>query len=189
MLINIKKTNEEPFYEKYLLYYHSLHWIYCPLLCRSHANPGNSVINGLGYMWNPSKVVVQEAREDAGGKRVWVKVDELMGAEIIAAKKAELEGSKEKRIVTITVWRQLKNPQLWLAAAGQIFFSLSVGFGILMTYASYLKKTDDVVLSGLTATSTNELCEVALGGLITVPAGFAFLVSPFHRRGNRVFPP
>ncbi len=139
------------------------------------ANPGNSVINGLGYMWNPSKVVVQEAREDSSGKMVWVKVDELMGAEFIAAKEAELVGSKDRRIVTITVWQQLKNPQLWLAAAGQIFFSLSVGFGILMTYASYLKKSDDVVLSGLTATSTNEFCEVALGGLITVTAGFAFL--------------
>jgi SNF family Na+-dependent transporter len=69
----------------------------------------------------------------------------------------------------------LKNPQLWLAAAGQIFFSLSVGFGAIITYASYLKKKDDVVLSGLTAASANEFCEVALGGLITVPAAFVFL--------------
>jgi neurotransmitter:Na+ symporter, NSS family len=73
------------------------------------------------------------------------------------------------------VAQQLKNPQLWLAAAGQIFFSLSVGFGVIITYASYLKNKDDVVLSGLTATSTNEFCEVALGGLITVPAAFLFL--------------
>ena len=28
----------------------------------------------------------------------------------------------------------------WLAAAGQIFFSLSVGFGVILNYASYLKK-------------------------------------------------
>ncbi len=69
----------------------------------------------------------------------------------------------------------LKNPQLWLAAAGQIFFSLSVGFGVIITYASYLRKNDDVVLSGLTATATNEFCEVGLGGLITVPAAFMFL--------------
>jgi neurotransmitter:Na+ symporter, NSS family len=69
----------------------------------------------------------------------------------------------------------LRNPQLWLAAAGQIFFSLSVGFGVIITYASYLKREDDVVLSGLTATSTNAFCEVALGGLITVPAAFIFL--------------
>lgn len=69
----------------------------------------------------------------------------------------------------------LKNPQLWLAAAGQIFFSLSVGFGVIITYASYLRKKDDVVLSGLTASATNEFCEVGLGGLITVPAAYLFL--------------
>jgi SNF family Na+-dependent transporter len=67
------------------------------------------------------------------------------------------------------------NPEIWLQAAGQIFFSLSVGFGIIMTYASYLKPKDDVVLSGLTASATNEFCEVCLGGLITVPAAFIFL--------------
>jgi NSS family neurotransmitter:Na+ symporter len=70
---------------------------------------------------------------------------------------------------------QLANPQLWLAAAGQIFFSLSVGFGVIVTYASYLTNKDDVVLSGLTASSANEFCEVGLGGMITVPAAFMFL--------------
>ena len=70
---------------------------------------------------------------------------------------------------------QLKNPQLWLAAAGQIFFSLSVGFGVIVTYASYLTPKNDVVLSGLSASAANEFCEVALGGLITVPAAFMFL--------------
>jgi len=63
----------------------------------------------------------------------------------------------------------------WLAAAGQIFFSLSVGFGVIINYASYLRKRDDVVLSGLTAAATNELFEVGFGGLITIPAAFVFL--------------
>ncbi|HLU39076.1 MAG TPA: sodium-dependent transporter, partial [Planctomycetota bacterium] len=69
----------------------------------------------------------------------------------------------------------LKNPQTWLAAAGQTFFSLSVGFGVIINYASYLRRKDDVVLSGLTASSTNELFEVGFGGLITLPAAFIFL--------------
>ena len=63
---------------------------------------------------------------------------------------------------------------LWLAAASQIFFSLSVGFGVIITYASYLKVNDDVVLSGLTASSTNEFFEVAIGGMISIPAAVAF---------------
>jgi neurotransmitter:Na+ symporter, NSS family len=69
----------------------------------------------------------------------------------------------------------LSNAEVWLAAAGQVFFSLSVGFGIIINYSSYLKKDDDVVLSGLTAASTNEFFEVCLGGLITIPAAFVFL--------------
>lgn len=64
--------------------------------------------------------------------------------------------------------------EVWLAAAGQIFFSLSIGFGVIVNYASYLKKKDDIALSGLTAASTNEFFEVALGGLITIPAAFYF---------------
>jgi len=74
-----------------------------------------------------------------------------------------------------SMWAGLADPQLWLAAAGQIFFTLSVGFGIILNYASYLRRDDDVVLSGLTASSTNEFCEVCLGGLITIPAAFLFL--------------
>ncbi len=69
----------------------------------------------------------------------------------------------------------LSNPQTWLAAAGQIFFSLSVGFGVIINYASYMKRRDDVVLSGLTASATNELFEVGFGGLITLTASFVFL--------------
>jgi SNF family Na+-dependent transporter len=90
--------------------------------------PDQSLINGLGFMWNPGNIGTQ-----------------------------------------------LRNPQLWLAAAGQIFFSLSVGFGVIVTYASYLRETDDIVLGGLTASSANECFEVALGGMITVPAAFVFL--------------
>src|SRR5699024_4123195 len=37
-------------------------------------------------------------------------------------------------------WGALLNPGVWIAAYGQIFFSLSVGFGIMITYSSYLKK-------------------------------------------------
>lgn len=70
---------------------------------------------------------------------------------------------------------KLRQFDTWLAAAGQIFFSLSVGFGVILNYASYLRKRDDIALSGLTASSTNELFEVGFGGLITVTATFVFL--------------
>jgi neurotransmitter:Na+ symporter, NSS family len=72
-------------------------------------------------------------------------------------------------------FEKLGNFKTWLAAAGQIFFSLSVGFGVIINYASYMKKKDDVVLSGLTASATNEFFEVVLGGLITITASVVFV--------------
>jgi len=68
----------------------------------------------------------------------------------------------------------LKSAKVWLEAAGQIFFTLSVGIGVILTYASYLKKGDDVVLSGLTASAMNEFAEVIIGGSIVITAAFVF---------------
>jgi SNF family Na+-dependent transporter len=87
--------------------------------------PGWSLVNGLGFLWNPD-------------------------------------------------FSALKSAKVWLAAAGQIFFTLSVGIGVILTYSSYLKKHDDVALSGLTSAATNEFAEVILGGSIVIPAAFVF---------------
>lgn len=62
-----------------------------------------------------------------------------------------------------------------LAAAGQIFFTLSLGMGIIQNYASYLGPEDDVALSGLATVSLNEFAEVILGGSIAIPIAFAYL--------------
>lgn len=62
----------------------------------------------------------------------------------------------------------------WLAAAGQIFFTLSLGMGSIHCYASYLKKNDDLALTGLTTAATNEFAEVILGGCIAIPIAVAF---------------
>ena len=71
-------------------------------------------------------------------------------------------------------FQQLTNPKVWLAAAGQVFFTLSLGFGAIITYASYIRKDEDIVASGLASASLNELAEVILGGSIAIPAAVAF---------------
>jgi len=38
----------------------------------------------------------------------------------------------------------LLDPEIWLAASSQIFFTLSLGFGIMIAYASFNKETQDV---------------------------------------------
>ncbi len=73
------------------------------------------------------------------------------------------------------LWETLSKPEIWLEATGQIFFSLSLGFGLILTYASYLKPKDDVCLSSLTSAAGNGFCELVLGGMIAIPAAFVFL--------------
>ncbi|MCL2622672.1 MAG: sodium-dependent transporter [Planctomycetaceae bacterium] len=74
-----------------------------------------------------------------------------------------------------TFFESLSDPATWLAAAGQVFFSYSLGFGLVITYASYMKKDDDVVLSSLTAVAGNGWCEIVIGGMMVVPVAVMFL--------------
>lgn len=69
---------------------------------------------------------------------------------------------------------RLRSGAVWLKAAGQIFFTLSVGIGVILTYASYVRRHRDVALSSLTASSMNEFAEVVLGGSIVIPAAVCF---------------
>jgi NSS family neurotransmitter:Na+ symporter len=68
----------------------------------------------------------------------------------------------------------LGSATVWLAAAGQIFFTLSLGQGIINTYASYVREKQDITLNGLTTSSVNEFAEVILGGTIAIPAAVIF---------------
>ena len=68
----------------------------------------------------------------------------------------------------------LRKAEVWLTAAGQIFFTLSLGEGIINTYASYLREEEDIALNGITTASTNEFAEIILGGTIAIPAAVAF---------------
>ena len=94
--------------------------------------PGHTLLDGLGYMWNPAQ-----------------------------------PGH--------SFWESITNPDVWLAATSQIFFSVSVGFGLIITYASYVRSDEDIALSGLTATVSNEFCEVVLAGLMILPPAIMFM--------------
>jgi len=76
------------------------------------------------------------------------------------------------------LWSPRWNELSWsatLAAAGQIFFTLSLGMGIIQNYASYLKDEDDIVTSATATASLNEFAEVILAGTIVIPITFTFL--------------
>jgi neurotransmitter:Na+ symporter, NSS family len=68
----------------------------------------------------------------------------------------------------------IADPNVWLAAAGQILFTLGVGWGITQTYGSYIGRDDDVALAGLTNSMLNEVAEVVMGGTIALTAAVVF---------------
>ncbi|RJP19147.1 MAG: sodium-dependent transporter [Candidatus Abyssobacteria bacterium SURF_5] len=62
-------------------------------------------------------------------------------------------------------WGKLLEPNVWLSAYSQVFFSLTLAFGVMPVYASYLPKNSDI--------NANALWVTALDAAISFTAGFA----------------
>jgi neurotransmitter:Na+ symporter, NSS family len=72
-------------------------------------------------------------------------------------------------------YESLLDLKVWMAAAGQIFFTLSVGMGTIHCYAAYVKPKDDIALNAVSAGFMNEFVEVVLGSLIVIPIAAGYL--------------
>ncbi|WP_336651355.1 MULTISPECIES: sodium-dependent transporter [unclassified Leucobacter] len=66
----------------------------------------------------------------------------------------------------------LADPGVWVAAYSQIFFSLSVAFGIMMTYASYRKRRSNMTTPGLVVAFANSSFEILAGIGVFATLGF-----------------
>lgn len=64
-----------------------------------------------------------------------------------------------------------------LSAMGQAFFSLSLGVGCILTYASYIKKEDNLLSTGL-STVIFDLFFALIAGFAIMPAVFAAGIEP-----------
>ncbi|HAA92828.1 MAG TPA: sodium-dependent transporter, partial [Rhodospirillaceae bacterium] len=74
-------------------------------------------------------------------------------------------------------WSKLFEPEVYLTALGQAFFSLSIGMAVFITYGSYLSaETRLPVSAGATATGDTKFAIIA--GMAIFPAVFAFGLSP-----------
>lgn len=64
-----------------------------------------------------------------------------------------------------------------ISALGQVFFSLSVGMGTLITYGSYIKKSDNMTSTAFMVT-LSDTCVAVLAGIVIFPAAFSFGIHP-----------
>ena len=69
-------------------------------------------------------------------------------------------------------WDALTDGSVWVAAYGQIFFSLSIGFAIMITYASYLRSRSDLSGSAMVAGLSNCSFELLAGIGVFSTLGF-----------------
>lgn len=69
-------------------------------------------------------------------------------------------------------WSALLEPKVWLAAYAQIFFSLSIAFGIMLTYSSYIKKRTNLTGPGLVVGFANSSFEILAGIGVFSTLGF-----------------
>ena len=63
------------------------------------------------------------------------------------------------------------------AAMGQAFFSLSLGVGTILTYASYMRKEENILVSGV-GTAAFDLLFAVIAGFAVMPAVFAAGIAP-----------
>ena len=140
------------------------------------AHPERNVNEGLGYMWNPNKVMLVDTSAEAPktiGMIPASATPEEEAALISRLQQEYPEATIERE--EITLMKGLMNPDMWITAAGQIFYSLSIGFGIVCTYASYVRRRKDIALGSLTANAANEVAEVGLAGMMIIPAAVSLL--------------
>lgn len=96
----------------------------------------------------------------------------------MAAYAQTLDGASEARSFYFGVDRgALLDGATWRAAAGQAFYSVGVGQGVLIAYASYIPAGTNILRSTTVVAGTNALVAV-IAGLMVFPIVFTFGIEP-----------
>ncbi|MFQ6035423.1 MAG: sodium-dependent transporter [Sedimentisphaerales bacterium] len=129
------------------------------------------------------------------GKIVWLTVPlPWLMLLILAVRGLTLEGSMQGLAYYLDpVWSELAKPITWRFAFGQVFFSLSLAWGVMITYASFLHRKSDInnnaAVVSLADFATSFVAGLAvfatLGGMafVTQQAGHPVPVEKVAERG------
>ncbi len=96
---------------------------------------------------------------------------------IIAIKGLTMPGGMDGlKALFIPDFTTLKNPQIWVDAIGQVFYSLSVMMAIMIAYGSYLKDDSNIATDGMIIGVSNILISVLAGvAMFTTMGGVGML--------------
>ncbi len=100
---------------------------------------------GLVATWGAVFWIVYRGVKRVGKVVMWTVPLPVLLLVILAIRGFTLPGAGEGISYYLTPnFESLTNPRVWLAAYGQVFFSLTIGFGVMIAYASYRSKKSDV---------------------------------------------
>ncbi len=105
------------------------------------------ILIGLAIVWGGTYVICSRSISKGIEKMNKVLLPLLaLSLLFVIVRGVTLEGASAGLNVLFTPnFSQLANPKVWLAAYSQVFFSLSVAMGVMITYSSYLPKDSDLV--------------------------------------------
>ncbi|MBL7898571.1 MAG: sodium-dependent transporter [Crocinitomicaceae bacterium] len=103
----------------------------------------------------------------------------ITGVSIVAGESGAInDGTVGLNYLWTPKFDSIWNFDVWVAAAGQIFFTLSLGMGSIHCYASYVKRKDDIALNAMSAGWMNGFVEIVLGSMIIIPIAVGYLGIP-----------
>lgn len=92
---------------------------------------------------------------------------------ILAVRGVTLPGAAEGLKYYLTPdFGALKNPSVWMAAYSQVFFSFTIGFGVMIAYASYLPKRSDISNNALITGVADSLTAFIAGLVVFSTLGY-----------------
>ncbi|KAK3745509.1 hypothetical protein QZH41_009919, partial [Actinostola sp. cb2023] len=101
---------------------------------------------------------------------------------ILFIKGLTLPGSRDGILYYITPqWDRLTDPAVWIGAASQILYSLTIGFGVIISFASYNKQSNNIYRDALTISLVNCITSIFAGFVI-----FTFVGFMAHEQGKTV---
>ncbi|MBN2590983.1 MAG: sodium-dependent transporter [Sedimentisphaerales bacterium] len=120
------------------------------------------------------------------GKIVWLTVPlPWLMLLILTIRGLTLEGSMQGLAYYLDpTWSELAKPETWRYAFGQVFFSLSLAFGVMITYSSFLHRKSDINNNALIITISDFATSFIAGLAVFATLGAMAFVT--QQEGNAV---
>ncbi len=130
-------------------------------------------LSGLIVAWVFVYLAVHKGVQSISKAVVWTATIPFVILAILIIRAVTLDGALDGlKLFLIPDWGALVDPKLWLAAFSQVFFSLSLAFGIMIAYGSLKKRTDEITTGVLWIAGGNFLVSIMSGIVVFGTLGY-----------------